>query len=66
MQELTSTVKANAKQGKAAKADGGGLSNELQELITIMEMDIGDLQNLYLEPGGTTQFVLADIELVSL
>jgi hypothetical protein len=61
MTELTSTVK-----GKTAKADDGGLSDELKELMRIMEMDIGELQNLYLEPGGTTQFVLADIETVSL
>jgi hypothetical protein len=66
MQKLTSTVKANAKQGKAAKADAGGLSPELQAIMTIMDKEIGELQTLYLEPGGTTQFRLVDIESVSL
>jgi hypothetical protein len=59
MRELTSTVKAKP-------ADVGAHSAELKEALKIMQMDIGELQTLYLEEGGTTQFVLAEIESVSL
>jgi hypothetical protein len=64
MRELTSPVQAN--QAKPPKADGRGLSEDLQAHMTIMEMEFAQLQELYLEPGGSQQFLLAQIETVCL